>query len=59
MNGYLLVKAAYPNKSMSSCVYNGEQGESTTSDLKQTQAMIMSFSYLSVGTIDKDILSSD
>ena len=59
MNGYLLVKAAYPNKSMPPCVYNGEQDEGRTSDLKQAQAMVMRFSYLSVDTIDKDILSSE
>ena len=59
MNGYLLVKAAYPNKEMSSYVYGGEQDEGRLSDLKLAQAMIMRFSYLAVDTIDKDILSSE
>ena len=54
MNGYLLVKAAYPNKLMPTCVYDGE-----TSDLKNAQAMIMRFTYLSVDTIDDVALSSE
>ena len=51
MNGYLLVKAAYPNKAMPSCVYDGEQDEGRSADLKQVQAMIMRFSYLAVDTM--------
>jgi hypothetical protein len=53
MNGYLLVKSAYPNKLMPTCVYGGE-----TSDLKNAQAMIMRFTYHSVDAIDDVALSS-
>ena len=54
MNGYLLVKAAYPNKSMPSCVYSGE-----TSGLKDIQAMIMRFTYHGVDAIDDVVVSSE
>ena len=59
MNGYLLVKAAYPNKAMPSCVYDGEQDEGRSGDLKQVQAMIMRFSYLAVDTVDNASSSSE
>ena len=59
MNGYLLVKAAYRNKEMSSYVYGGEQDEGRSSDLKLVQATIMRFSYLAVDTVDNVLLSSE
>ena len=47
MNGYSLVKAAYPNKSMPSCVYSGEQEEVSVS-LAVVQATIMQMTYFTI-----------
>ena len=51
MNGYLLVSMAYPNKTLSKHVYNGDEmgGRSSLNDV---QAMIMKMSYLTVGRQD-------
>ena len=52
MNGYLLVSMAYPNKTLSKHVYNGDDmgGRSSLNDI---QAMIMKMSYLTVGRQDE------
>ena len=49
MNGYSLVKAAYPNKELPSCVYGGEV-EGAVVSLVEVQSMIMLFSHLFVDT---------
>jgi hypothetical protein len=52
MNGYLLVSMAYPNKTLSKHVYNGDDmgGRSSLNDV---QAMTMKMSYLTVGRHDE------
>ena len=58
MNGYSLVKAAYPGKEMSPFVYNSSDKD-VTPCVADVQAMIMRFTFSSAGTNDDVGSSSD
>jgi len=58
MNGYSLVKAAYPGKEMSPFVYNSSDKD-VTPCVADVQAMIMRFTFSSAGTDDDVGSSSD